>query len=269
MAKGVLMAKRIALVTGGTSGIGRETALSLKKKGYTVYEMSRRAEGTKGIHHLRADVTNVGQVNAAVKEVLSKEGRIDLLVNNAGFGISGAIEFTEPEEAKKQFDVNFFGVVNVTKAVLPSMRERGRGVIVNLGSMASPIAIPFQAYYSASKAAIQSYSMALLNEVRPYGIKVVCILPGDIATGFTAAREKSIAGDDVYGGRISKSVAVMEHDEQNGISPKTVGKFIAKRAAKRDPKPLYVIGAQYRVFLLLSRILPTRFAYYIVGKLYG
>ncbi|MBO4383764.1 MAG: SDR family oxidoreductase [Clostridia bacterium] len=263
------MAKKVALVTGGTSGIGLETARTLKKKGYTVYEMSRRADGAKGLRHLQADVTDEAQVRAAVGEVFSNEGHIDLLVNNAGFGISGAIEFTELEEAKKQLDVNFFGVVNVTKAVLPAMRERGRGRIVNLSSVASPIAIPFQAYYSASKAAIQSYSMALLNEVRPYGISVTCILPGDIATGFTAAREKSIVGDDVYEGRISKSVAVMERDEQNGISPKTAGKFIAKKAAKRNPKPLYVIGGQYRVFVLLTRIVPTRFLYYIVGKLYG
>ena len=263
------MAKKVALVTGGTSGIGLETAIRLKKKGYTVYEMSRRAEGAKGLCHLRADVTDEAQVRTAVEEVLQQEGHIDVLVNNAGFGISGAIEFTEVEEAKKQFDVNFFGVVNVTKAVLPAMRERGRGLIVNMSSVASTIAIPFQAYYSASKAAIQSYSMALLNEVRPYGVKVTCILPGDIATGFTAAREKSIAGDDVYGGRISKSVAVMEHDEMNGISPKTAGKFVAKRAAKRNPKPLYVIGGQYKVFVFLTRIVPTRFLYYVVGKLYG
>ena len=135
------MAKKVALVTGGTSGIGLETAIRLKKKGYTVYEMSRRAEGAKGLCHLRADVTDEAQVRTAVEEVLQQEGHIDVLVNNAGFGISGAIEFTEVEEAKKQFDVNFFGVVNVTKAVLPAMRERGRGHIVNMSSVASPIAI--------------------------------------------------------------------------------------------------------------------------------
>ena len=171
--------------------------------------------------------------------------------------------------AKKQFDVNFFGVVNVTKAVLPAMRERGRGVIVNMGSMASPIAIPFQAYYSASKAAIQSYSMALLNEVRPYGIQVVCILPGDIATGFTAAREKSILGDDVYGGRISKSVAVMEHDEQNGMPPSAIAKRMYALSKQKHPKPLSSVGIQYKACCLLGKILPTRLSNWIVGKMYA
>ena len=261
--------KKAALVTGGSSGIGLEIARSLKKKGYTVYEMSRRAEGPKGINHIVADVTDEAQVQAAVARVLQNEKHIDLLVNNAGFGISGAIEFTETEDARKQLDVNFFGMVNVTKAVLPSMRERGKGRIVNISSVASPIAIPFQAYYSASKAAIQSYSLALLNEVKPFGVKVITILPGDIATGFTAAREKSIAGDDVYEGRISKSVAVMEHDEQNGISPKAAGRFIAKKATKRNPKPMYIVGDTYRLLYLASRLVPARFLYFVVGKLYG
>ena len=263
------MARKVALVTGGSSGIGLEISRSLKKKGYTVYEMSRRAGGPKGIKHIVADVTDEAQVQAAVAQVLDNEKHIDLLVNNAGFGISGAIEFTETEDARKQLDVNFFGMVNVTKAVLPAMRERGKGRIVNISSVASPIAIPFQAYYSASKAAIQSYSLALLNEVKPFGVKVITILPGDIATGFTSAREKSIAGDDVYGGRISKSVAVMEHDEQNGISPKAAGRFIAKKATKRNPKPMYIVGNTYRALYLASRLVPARFLYFVVGKLYG
>lgn len=263
------MAKRVALVTGGSSGIGLEVCKALKKKGYTVYEISRREQGPKGIRHLRADVTDESQVAGAVETVLQNEERIDLLVNNAGFGISGAIEFTNAEDARKQFDVNFFGMVNVTKAVLPVMRGQGSGRIVNISSVAAPVAIPFQAYYSASKAAIQSYSLALLNEVRPFGIKVICILPGDIRTGFTAAREKSIVGDDMYEGRISKSVAVMEHDEKNGIPAKTAGKFIAGKATKRNPKPQYVIGASYRLVCLLTRLVPTRFLYFVVGKLYG
>ena len=261
--------KKVALVTGGTSGIGLAVAQSLKKKGYTVYEVSRRAEGPKGVIHLVGDVTKEAQMQAVVDEIMEKEGRIDLLVNNAGFGISGAIEFTDGEEAKKQFDVNFFGTVNTTHAVLPVMRQQGKGTIVNVSSMAAPSAIPFQAYYSASKSAVQSYSMALLNEVRPFGIKVICILPGDIATGFTAAREKSLAGDDVYGGRISRSVAVMEHDEQNGIPARVAGQFIADKAVKRNPKPQYIIGNSYRLMYFATRLVPIRFLYSVVSKLYG
>lgn len=195
---------RVAVITGGSSGIGLHAARALRGRGLKVYELSRRAENAEpGVMHLQADVTDEAQVDAAVAEVLHREGRIDILINNAGFGISGAIEFTPTQEARRQFDVNFFGMVNMNRAVLPVMRQQGGGRIVNMSSVAAPIAIPFQAYYSASKAAVRTYSLALASEVRPFGIEVCVIMPGDIATGFTAARRKSCDGDDVYHGRIA------------------------------------------------------------------
>ena len=140
------------------------------------------------------------------------------------------------QEARRQFDVNFFGMVNMNRAVLPIMRQQGGGRIVNMSSVAAPIAIPFQAYYSASKAAVRTYSLALASEVRPFGIEVCVIMPGDIATGFTAARRKSCDGDVVYHGRIARSVAVMEHDEQTGMSAEYAGQFVARRADRAcDP----------------------------------
>ncbi len=188
---------KVAIVTGGTSGIGRETALALKADGYTVYELSRRAEGVEGLRHIPTDVTKEEMVNAAVARVMEEEGRVDVLVNNAGFGISGAVEFTRTEEAKRLFDANFFGMVNMNRAVIPVMRQQGGGRIVNLSSVAAPIPIPFQAYYSATKAAVNAYTMALANELRPFGVTVCAVQPGDIKTGFTAAREKVVEGDDV------------------------------------------------------------------------
>ena len=161
--------KKVAVVTGGTSGIGRATALALKDAGCTVYELSRRAEGVEGLHHISADVTDESAVNDAVAQVIAAEGQIDILVNNAGFGISGAIEFTSTEDAKSLFDVNFFGMVNMNRAVVPLMREAGQGRIVNLSSVAAPVPIPFQAYYSATKAAVNAYTMALANELRQIG----------------------------------------------------------------------------------------------------
>ena len=223
---------KVAVVTGGTSGIGKQTALALKAAGYTVYELSRRAQGVEGLHHLVADITREELVDAAIGEVLRQEGHIDVVVNNAGFGISGAIEFTKTEDAKRLFDADFFGMVNVNRAVIPHMRQAGAGRIVNLSSVAAAAPIPFQAYYSAAKAAVNSYTMALANELRPYGVTVCAVQPGDIHTGFTAAREKTIDGDDVYGGRISRSVARMEHDEQTGMDPAKAGAFIAKVAMK-------------------------------------
>ena len=260
---------KVAVVTGGTSGIGRATALALKDAGYTVYELSRRAEGVEGLHHIAADVTDQQAVNDAAAQIMAAEGHIDVLVNNAGFGISGAIEFTETAEAKALFDVNFFGMVNMNRAVLPIMRQQGGGRIVNMSSVAAPIAIPFQAYYSASKAAVRTYSLALASEVRPFGIEVCVIMPGDIATGFTAARRKGCDGDDVYHGRIARSVAVMEHDEQTGMSAEYAGQFVARRATQKRAKLICTMGHKYALFVFLMRILPTGLATRIVGKIYA
>lgn len=262
--------KKVAVVTGGSSGIGAAASIALFKSGCKVYELSRHSRGkSPDIGHISCDVTDISQVKAAISEVMDAEGQIDILINNAGFGISGAIEFTEPEAAKKQFEVNFFGMDNVCHAVLPIMRRQGSGRIVNISSVAAPIAIPFQAYYSASKAAISDYSLALMNEVRPYGVEVVTLLPGDIHTGFTAAREKSPAGDKEYGGRISRSVAVMEHDEETGMSAQSAGDLVAKYALKHHPAPVYTIGTSYKLFVFLQRFLSNRLLYYIVGKLYA
>lgn len=257
-----------AIVTGGSSGIGLAAARALRDRGLRVYVLSRRPYTEKGLHHICADVSDEQQCAYAVQEVLRLAGDFSLLVNCAGFGISGAIEFTELADAKKQMDVNFFGTVNLCKAVLPHFRERGGGRIVNVSSVAAPAAIPFQAFYSASKAAINDYTAALANEVRPFGITAAAVQPGDIATGFTAAREKSAVGDDVYGGRISKSVRKMEHDEQNGMDPRTAGNYIAKIAMKRHPKPVYTIGLSYKAICVLLKLLPSRLANWAIGKLY-
>ena len=255
--------EKVIIVTGGTSGIGVNTARILAEKGCRVYEFSRRDTGVyPKVTHVQADVTDEAQVNAAVGTVLDREGHIDVVINNAGFGISGAIEFTETAEAQKQFDVN-------NHAVLPVMRKQGYGRIVNMSSVAAPIAIPFQAYYSASKAAVRTYTMALQSEVKPYGIEVCAIMPGDVATGFTAARRKNPAGDDEYGGRISRSVAVMEHDEQTGITAESAGAFVAEKALQKKVPVLCTLGGKYKFFVFLTRLLPNRVLVDLVGQIYA
>ena len=263
------MHSSVAIVTGGSSGIGLAAARSLRDQGLAVYILSRRPFSEKGLHHICCDVADERQCAEAFASVLHKAGDVDILVNCAGFGISGAVEFTEPDEAKKQMEVNFFGCVNMTKAALSYMRERGNGHIVNISSVAAPAAIPFQAYYSASKAAINAWSAALANELRPYGVTVTAVQPGDIKTGFTAAREKSVAGDEAYGGRISKSVAKMERDEQNGMDPAKAGAYIARIALKQHPKPVYTIGFGYKAICVLLKLLPSRLANWAIGKLYA
>ena len=261
--------KKVVVITGGTSGIGLHTARLLTEKGYCVYELSRKENGTDAAIHIQADVTDEEQVRRAIQQIAAREKHIDIVINNAGFGISGAIEYTDTEEAKRQFDVNFFGMVRVNRTVLPIMHRQGYGRIINMSSVAAPIAIPFQAYYSASKAAVRTYSMALYSEVKPYGIEVCTIMPGDIATGFTAARRKNPDGDKEYGGRISRSVAVMEHDEQTGITAETAGKYVAEKAIQPRVPVLCTLGGKYKLFVFLTRLLPTKALVELVGKIYA
>ena len=261
--------KKVCIVTGGSSGIGLETTKVFRDKGFTVYELSRRGCGAEGVKHICCDVTDEEAVKRAVDSVVSDEGRIDILVNSAGFGISGAVEFTSLEDAKRQFDVNFFGTVNVNKSVIPVMRKQGFGRIINVSSVAGPIPIPFQTFYSASKAAIDSYTMATANEIKPFGISMCAVQPGDTATGFTSAREKSAFGDEVYQGRIGRSVSGMEKDEQKGSSPEAAARYILRIAKKKRVKPLYTIGFTYKLFCFLAKLLPASLVNRLVGSLYA
>lgn len=263
------MNMKTAIVTGGSSGIGKAVAESLAKAGLKVYEFSRREIINEGITHISADVTDEKAVENAVLEVIAKEGHIDILVNVAGMGISGAVEYTSLEDAKRQLDVNFFGMVITTKAVLKHMHKERSGRIVNISSVAAPIPIPFQAFYSASKAAINSYTAALANEVAPYGITATAVMPGDIASGFTDARKKTIEGDDAYEGRISKSVMLMERDERTGMLPEEAGRYIAKIALKDSVKPYYAIGLKYKAFCVIMKLLPIALSNKMIGMIYA
>lgn len=260
---------QVCVITGGTSGIGRCTAQAMLARGYTVYELSRRAEGVVGMQHIVADVTKEETLAAAVAQILQREDHIDVLINNAGSGISGAIEFTQTEDARRQFDVNFFGMVNMNRAVLPIMRRQRSGKILNISSVAAMIPIPFQAYYSAAKAAINSYTLALAAEIRPYGIQVGAIQPGDIKTGFTAARRKSLEGDDVYGGRIGRSISVMEQDEQAGMPPEAVARKICAALKKKRLRPVTTVGGRYRFICAAAKLLPASLLNRIVSKIYA
>ncbi len=263
------MGRKVALVTGGSSGIGLQTAAALRDRGCTVYEISRHGCEEQGVHHLKADVSDETQTAAAADEILKNEGRLDILVCCAGSGISGAAEFTDNAEAKQLLEVNLFGTVNCCKAAVPAMREQGGGTILCIGSVAGAIPIPFQAWYSVTKAAVGSYAGALRNELAPFGISVGCVMPGDIKTGFTAARRKSERGDDIYHGRIRRSVAVMEHDEESGMSAELVGRCIASAALRGHMKPTYTVGLKYKFFVMLSRLLPCRACSALVKTIYA
>lgn len=260
--------KKICLITGGTAGIGLSTAKAMSNAGYVVYEISRRPQGNNFSIHCQGDITDEKTLEPIINEIVNKEGKIDVVINNAGYGISGAVEFTEHTDAIKQFDVNFFGMVRVNKLIIPVMRKQGYGRIINISSVAATIPIPFQTYYSASKAAVNSYTMSLANEVKSFGITVCAVQPGDIKTEFTTSRNKSEKGNDVYKGSISKSVSKMENDEQGGMTPEYAGQFICNIARKRKIKPIYTIGFTYQILCFLANILPKKFVNYIVKRLY-
>ena len=260
---------KTAIVTGASSGIGRAVAAMLADSGCRVYDLSRTDKPQKGVIHLSCDVTDEKSVSEAVSKAASDSGSVDILVCCAGMGISGAVEFTSPEDSRRQLDVLLFGADRAVRAVLPLMREQGRGRIVFISSVAAVAPIPFQTWYSAGKAAINSYAMALQNEVRPYGIRVAAVMPGDIRTGFTSARKKSAAGDKEYGGRIERSVAKMEKDEQNGLSPEFAAKIITKAALEKRPRPLRSTGLVYSALCVLIKLLPTRLAQWVLYNMYA
>ena len=262
---------KTAVVTGASRGIGLETAKLFAQNGYRVYALSRSgtSEKQENIIPMKCDVTDEDEIRNAFRLIFEESGRMDVLVNNAGFGISGAVEFTDKKQAQKQFEVNFFGCFLCCKAAAEYMRKNGGGRIVNISSLAAELSIPFQAFYSASKAAVNSLTLALANELRPFHITVCALMPGDVKTGFTENREKEKEISGVYGETIKKSIATMEKDELHGMSARAAGARIARIALRQRVKPQYGLGVKYQLFLVLCRLLPCRLTAWIVGKLYG
>lgn len=263
------MMEKVAVVTGGSAGIGRKTAKLLAQAGYRVYELSRSGSDFPGVTHLTADLCAEESIRSAFSELQRREGRLDLLVNNAGWGISGAAEFTELDRVRRLFDVNYFGMLACIQQAVPLMRANGGGRILNISSVAAVFSIPFQSFYSASKAAVNMLTLALRNELAPFGISVCALMPGDVHTSFTDAREKETAGAALYGDAITRAVAAMEKDERNGMPPEAIARKVCRIAQKRSVKPLYTAGAQYSLFVLLGKLLPARVANFLVGKLYS
>jgi NAD(P)-dependent dehydrogenase (short-subunit alcohol dehydrogenase family) len=258
---------KVVLLTGGSKGIGYATAASFAQKGCKIYEISRHEVPNTGVAHISGDVTDPTSVDAAVGHIIHKEGRIDILVCNAGTVLSGSIEFTEPDQIRMLLDLNFFGMVNAVRAVLPYMRKARSGRIVCISSMAAPFPIPFQAYYSVSKASVIAFASALGNEVRQFGISICTIMPGDTKT--EPVRHKCHEGNDVYCGMIERSVAVMERDEEHGMKPEQVGSRICAIALKKRVKPAYSIGFMSKIQLFLKRIVTESFAQKIIGLMYA
>lgn len=258
---------KVVIITGASSGIGLSTALYLSEKGYKVYGISRRDFHNDKFTHISCDVLDSEKIKKIIEEIYLKEKNIFAIINNAGIGISGAIEYAKREDVEKIFEINVVSVINLCSIAIPYLRE-SKGKIVNISSVAGEIAIPFQACYSATKSAIENFSMALASELKPQRIKVCCVRPGDTKTSFTKNREKTEVVNDIYGQRILKSVQKMERDEQRGADPIKVSNVIYKCLKKKNPPLVCTVGIGYKFLCLLSKMLPKKFVNYIVYKLY-
>lgn len=265
----------VVFLTGASSGIGAKTAEMLAEKGFYVYGASRRGgenklfEGGGFINMLKMDVTSTESVEEAVKKVLSEQERIDILINCAGIGISGAVEDCTGEDGLEQMNTNYAGVLRTIRAVLPSMRERRNGLIINIGSVGGIFSIPFQTLYSSSKYAVEALTEGLRIELKPFSVKASLIEPGDVKTGFTAARRFTKASEtSAYGDEFRHAIAQMEHDEQNGADPSLIVKAVIKTIRSKNPPVRRIPGLMYKVFVFLKRILPARTVEWILTLMY-
>ena len=252
--------EQVALVTGASSGIGAAAARELVGAGFTVYGTSRKAaagEERDGVVFLPLDVTDDDSVAGAVREVLDRSGRVDVLVNNAGLGIAGAAEESSIEQARALFDTNLFGSIRMTRAVLPQMREQGSGRVINVSSVLGLVQAPFGALYAATKHAIEGYSESVDHEVREYGIRVLLVEPAYTRTSFDA---NAILADEplpLYERRREVQDVVLAEAIKGGDEPSVVGETIVAAATDTRPKLRYPAGTLARRVSKLRRYAPS------------
>jgi NAD(P)-dependent dehydrogenase (short-subunit alcohol dehydrogenase family) len=248
----------VAFVTGASGGIGEATARALHAAGYHVFGTYRRPPATKlsGVEYLTCDVTSDESVQAAVGHVLAQTGRIDLLVNNAGVGLLGGAEESSLEQAKSLFEVNLFGLIRLTKAVLPTMRRQRAGRIVNLSSVMGLIPAPFMALYAASKHAVEGYSESLDHDIRGSGVRVVLVEPGYTRTSFEGNVYRADQQLDVYQSARTNAEGVLRDGMKTADTPELVASAVVKAATEANPHRRYAASRTARQVSLLRRFVP-------------
>jgi NAD(P)-dependent dehydrogenase (short-subunit alcohol dehydrogenase family) len=273
------MTDRVALVTGGSSGIGEQTAVRLQEAGFTTYAVARRvgrmvALADSGVTTFAMDVTDDASMTAGIERITGEHGRVDVLVNNAGYGSYGAVEHVSLDEARRQFEVNVFGLARLTQLVTPPMRERRSGRIINISSVGGKFYEPLGAWYHATKFAVEGFSDSLRLELAPHGIQVVIIEPGAILTEWS-----DIAGEHV----LATSAGTAYEQQAAGVSrrfaqayrprlassPDVVAKAVVRAATTSHPKTRYPVGRGARTLVTARRLLPDRAFDSIVSRLYS
>jgi len=264
---------KVICITGVSSGFGKASAELLSEKGYRVYGISRRIVGDQDrFTELQADVTDPDQVSSVVDRILELEGRIDVLINNAGMGIGGSIEESSPEEINLQMNTNFLGTVNMIRAVLPAMRPQGGGLIINTSSIGGLMGLPFQGFYSASKFAIEGMSEALAMEVKAFNIKVVLLEPGDFRTQFTSNRKiiTRAYSSSSYESQFDQTLAIIEKDENGGMHPLKLAQKVLHIVSVKHPRPRYIVSTfEQKLAVLLKKLLPAAWFAAILRSHYG
>lgn len=250
---------KVVLITGASSGIGKAIATFLHGKNYTVYGTSRNPQKVEVPFKMVAlDVLDVHSIKKAVEKIISSEGRLDVLINNAGKGITGPIEDTPTEEMKANFDTNFFGPIEVMKAVLPQMRTQKNGLILNVTSIAGYMGLPFRGVYSASKGALELITEAINMEVKNFGINVVNVAPGDFATNIASGRYHTpVFENSAYKEKYAENLALMDKHVDGGMNPIEMAKAIEKIINTQKPKIHYKVGGfMEKLSIVLKRLLP-------------
>jgi short-subunit dehydrogenase len=265
------------LITGASTGIGEACSKYLAAKGHEVHGTTRNAtlvekgNVSRNVEMHLMDVTNGNSVRECVASVMQKSHKIDVLINNAGMGMAGSIEDTDYDEFVKQFDTNVFGAIRVINEVLPHMRKARSGLIINIGSVAGFISIPYQAAYSAGKAAITSFTFSLRNEIRQFGLDACVVHPGDLKTNFTFNRKKTKKSHEksVYFKKMERSIEVMARDEQNGGDPVIIAKVINRILKRKHPPVVVTAGMKYKLISFLFRIAPAKLRESIIASIYS
>jgi NAD(P)-dependent dehydrogenase (short-subunit alcohol dehydrogenase family) len=263
--------QRIVLVTGASSGIGRACATHLQQRGYTVFGANRQPRADAPFATLRMDVTDEQSVREGIQTIVQQAGRLDAVINCAGFSCVGAVEDHSLAEAQAQVDTNFFGTFRVCRAALPIMRAQRAGYIINVGSIGGMVGLPFQGLYSAAEFAKTGLTEALRFEARPFGIHVTLIRAGDVDTAIALHRRHTQAAQQgsVYAAQFRTTLSIMEKDERSGSAPLKIAQTVEKIITSKSPRGVYTVGPIFEVFTATARpLVPARFFEWAVRKYY-